>query len=76
MQLAVVEVMNCQIMPQLLKYVREVQPFIQKLSCKCSLAHSQTASNVFREHSSMRKLRRNCVLNSRAQLAHIAFSIG
>src|SRR5262249_16336654 len=38
----------------LLKYFREVQPFVRKPSCKRPLAHSQTASNVVHEHSSMR----------------------
>src|SRR6266508_5321554 len=76
MQLAVIEVPNGQIAPQLLKYFSEVQPFVRKLSCKRPLAHSQTASNVFHEHSSMRKNRGNCVLNSRAQLALITCSIG
>jgi len=47
MQLAVIEVTNRQIAPQLLKYFREVQPFVRKPSCKRPLAHSQTASNVF-----------------------------
>src|SRR6516165_7882839 len=68
MQLAVIEVTNCQIAPQLLKYFNEVQPFVRKLSCKRPLAHSQTASNVFHKHSSMRKQRRDGVLNSRPQL--------
>src|SRR5262249_49630324 len=76
MQLAVIEVTNCQIAPQLLKYFSEVQPFVRKLSCKRPFAHSQTASNVFHEHSSVGKQRRNRVLNSRAQLAHITSSIG
>jgi hypothetical protein len=76
MQLRVVEVTNCQIAPQLLKYFSEVEPFVGKLSCKRPLAHSQTASNVFHEHSSMRKRRRDRVLNSRAQLAHNSFSMG
>src|SRR5262249_52225836 len=64
MQLAVIEVTNCQIAPKLLKYVSEVQPFVRKLSGQRPLAHSQTASNVFQEHSSMRKQRRDRVLNS------------
>src|SRR5262245_60587330 len=55
MQLAVIEVTNRQIAPQLLKYFSEIQPFIRKLSCKRPLAHSQAACNVFHEHSSMRK---------------------
>src|SRR5215475_2629639 len=77
MQPAVIEVANCEIAPQLLKYFSEVQLFVRKPSCKRPLAHSQTASNIFREHSSMRKHRRDRVLNSRAQLAHIiTFSIG
>src|SRR3954466_15506286 len=76
MQLAVVEVTNRQIAPQLLKYFGEVQPFVRKLSCKCPIAHSQTASNVFHEYSSMRKQRRDRVLNSGAQLAQITFSMG
>src|SRR5262249_31383475 len=75
-QLTVIEVTNCQIAPQLLKYFSEVQPFVRKLSCKRPLAHSQAAGNVFHEHSSMRKQRRDCVLNSRAQLAHITSSTG
>src|SRR5262249_39831783 len=75
-QLAVIEVTNCQIAPQLLKYFSEVQTFVRKLSCKRPFAHSQTASNVFHEHSSMRKQRRDGVLNSCAQLAHITSSIG
>src|SRR5262245_33101442 len=76
MQLTVIEVTNCQITPQLLKYFSEVQPFVRKPSCKRPLAHSHTASNVFHEHSSMRKQRRDRVLNSRAQLAHIISPIG
>src|SRR5260221_9990935 len=76
MQLSLIEVTNRQIAPQLLKYFSEVQPFVRKLSCKRPLAHSQTASNVFQEHSSMRKNRRDRILNSRAQLAHITSSIG
>src|SRR5215467_2199817 len=75
-QLAVIEVTNCQIASQLLKYFSEVQPFVRKLSGQRPLAHSQTASNVFHEHSSMRKQRRDGVLNSCAQLAHITSSIG
>src|SRR6266508_4250557 len=76
MQLAVIEVTNRQIAPQLLQYFSEVQSFVRKLSCQRPLAHSQTASNVFHDHSSMRKHRRDRVLNSRAQLAHITSSIG
>jgi hypothetical protein len=76
MQLAVIEITNCQIVSQLLKYFREVQPFVRKPSCKRPLAHSQTAGNVFHEHSSMRKQRRDRVLNPRAQLAHVTSSIG
>src|SRR5262249_37405360 len=76
MQLAVIEVTNRQIAPQLLKYFREVQSFVRKPSCKRPLAHSQTAGNVFHEHSSMRKHRRDRVLDFRAQLAHITSSIG
>src|SRR4029453_4157536 len=76
MQLAVIEVPNGQIAPQLLKYFSEVQPFVRKLSCKRPVAHSQTASNVFHDHSSMWKQRRNGVLNSGAQLAQIASSMG
>src|SRR5215472_10818687 len=75
-QLAVIKVTNGQIAPQVLKYFSEVQPFVRKLSCKRPLAHSQTASNVFHEHSSMRKQRRDCVLYSRAHLAHITSPIG
>jgi hypothetical protein len=55
MQLAVIEVRNCQIAPQSLKYFREVQPFVRKPSCKRPLAHSQTAGNISHEHFSMRK---------------------
>src|SRR5262249_14276895 len=76
MQLAVVEVTNRQIASQLLKNFSEVQPFVRKPSCKRPPAHPQTARDVFHEHSSMRKQRRNRVLNSRAQLAHITSSIG
>jgi hypothetical protein len=76
MQLAVTEATNRQIAPQLLKYFGKVQPFVGKLSGQRSLAHSQTAGNIFHEHSSMRKKRRDRVLNSRAQLAHITSSIG
>jgi hypothetical protein len=76
MQLAVVEVTNRQIASQLLKYFSEVQALVRKPSCKRPLAHPQTASNVFHEHSSMRKERRDRVLNSGAQLAHIISSIG
>src|SRR5262249_58185640 len=76
MQLAVIEVTNCQIAAQLLKYLSEVQPFVRKPSCKRPLAHSQTTSNVFHEHSSMRKQRRDRVLNPRTQLAHVISSIG
>src|SRR5262249_14177592 len=76
MQLAVIEVTNRQIAPQLLKYFSEVQPFVRKLTCKRPLAHSQTASKVFHGHLSMRKKRRDRVLNSRAQLAHITSSAG
>src|SRR5258708_2773688 len=76
MQLAVIEVTNRQIAPQLLKYFSEVQSLVRKLSCQRPLAHSQTASNVFNEHSSMRKQRRDRVLNSRAKLAHITSSTG
>src|SRR5262249_60454540 len=50
-QLAIVEVTNCQIAPQLLKYLREVQPFVRKPSCKRPLAHSHTAGNVFHARS-------------------------
>src|SRR6476660_579369 len=52
MQLAVIKVTNRKIAPQLMKYFSEVQPFIRKLSRKRSLAHSETARNVFREPSS------------------------
>ena len=76
MQFVVIKVTNRQIAPQLLKYFGEVQPFVRKLSCKCPLAHSQTASNVFHEYPSMRKQRRDRVLNSGAQLARITSSIG
>src|SRR5262245_30539243 len=74
MQLAIVEVANRQIAPQLLKYLIEVQPFGRKSSCKRPLAHSQIASDVFREHPSMGKQRRDRVLNSRAQLGHTGSS--
>src|SRR5262245_45503257 len=57
MHLAVVEVTNRQIAPEVLEYLAVVQPFIRELSCKCPLAHSQTASHVFHEHPSMRKHR-------------------
>ena len=50
MQLVVIKVTNRQIAPQLLKYFGEVQPFVRKPSCKCPIAHSQTASNVFHEY--------------------------
>src|SRR5262249_49195242 len=43
MQLAIIEVTNCQIAPQLLKYFSEVQPFIRKPSRQRPLAHSQAA---------------------------------
>src|ERR1700757_17294 len=76
MQLAVIEVTNRQIVPQLLKYFSEVQTFVRKPSRKRPLAHSQNASDVLHEHPSMRKQRRDRVLNSGAQLAHITFSIG
>src|SRR5262249_34989839 len=76
MQLAIIEVTNCQIAAQLLKYFGEVQPFIREPSCKRPLAHSQTAGNVVHAHLSMRKYRRDRVLNSRTQLAHVASSIG
>src|SRR4029077_13295287 len=76
MQLAVIDIMNCEIVAQLLKYLSEVQPFVRELSSKRPLAHSQTASNVFHVHSSMGKQLRDRVLNSRAQLAHISFPIG
>src|SRR6516165_4240179 len=76
MQLGVIEVTNCQIAPQLLKYFSEVQSFVRKLSCKRPLSHSHAAGNVFHEHSPMGKQRRDRVLNLRAQLAHITSSIG
>ena len=76
MQLAVVEVTNCQIAPQLLKDFSEIQPFVRKLSCERPLAHSQTASDVSQDHSSMWKQRRNRILNSGAQLAQINYSMG
>src|SRR5262249_15886117 len=75
MQFAVIEVTNCQIAPHLLQYFGEVQSFVRELSCKRPLAHSQSASNIFREYSSMRKQRRDRVLNSRAQLARITSSV-
>src|SRR5215831_9791161 len=58
MQLAIIEVTNRQIAPQLLKYFCEVQSFVRELSCKRRLAYSQSASNIFREYPSMRKQRR------------------
>src|SRR5262245_5173684 len=76
MQLAVVEVTNRQIASQLAKYFSEVQALVRKPSCKRPLAHPQTASDVFHEHPSMRKQRRDCVLNSRAQLAYVTFFLG
>ena len=76
MQLAVIKVTNRKIAPQLMKYFSEVQPFIRKLSRKRSLAHSETARNVFREHSSMRKQGRDRILNPSTQLTHLTFSIG
>src|SRR5262245_66235253 len=76
MQLAVIEVTNRQIAPQLLKYFREVQPFVRKPSRKRPFAHSQTAGNVFHEHSSMRKHRRDRILDPGTQLAHFVFSFG
>src|SRR5262252_4593185 len=76
MQLAIIEVTNCQIAAQLLKYFSEVQPFVRKPSCKRPLAHSQTAGNVVHAHLSMRKHRRDRVLNPGAQLAHVTSSIG
>src|SRR5262245_11169644 len=75
-QPAVIEVTNCQIAPQLLKYFSEVQPFVRKPSCKRPLAHSQTAGNVFHAHLSMGKHRRDRVLNPGTQLAHVTSSIG
>src|SRR5262249_57666708 len=75
-QLAVIKVTNGQIVPQMLKYFSEVQAFVRKPSCKRPLAHSQAAGNVFHENPSMRKQRRDCVLNSCAQLAHIVSSTG
>src|SRR5215475_12574894 len=76
MQLAVLEVTNRQVATQVLKYFSKVQPFLRELSCERPLAHSQTASDVFHEHFSVRKHRRDCVLNLRAQLARIISSIG
>src|SRR5215470_12093447 len=76
MQPAVIEVTNCQIAPQLLKYFGEVQPFVREPSCKRPLAHSQTAGNVFHARLSMRKHRRDRVLDPRTQLAHVASAIG
>ena len=76
MQLAVIEVPNGQIAPQLLKYLSEVQPFVRKLSCKGPLAHTQAASNSCHNHSSMRKQRRDRVLNPPAQVAPITSFIG
>src|SRR5882757_7867840 len=76
MQLGVIKVSNCQIAPQLLKYFSEVQPFVRKPSGQRPLAQSQITSNVTHCYPSMRKQRRYRVLNSRAQLTFIAFSIG
>src|SRR6516162_8411180 len=76
MQLAVIKVADRQIAPQLLKYFGKVQPFVREPSCKRPLAHSQTAGNVVHARLSMRKHRRDRVLNSRTQLAHVASSIG
>jgi hypothetical protein len=45
-QLAVIEVTNCQIAPQLLKYFSEVQPFVRKLPGRSPLAHSQAANSL------------------------------
>src|SRR5215475_13851453 len=75
-QPAVIEVANCQVAPQLLKYFGEVQPFVREPSCKRPLAHSQTAGNVFHARLSMRKHRRDRVLDPRTQLAHVASAIG
>src|SRR5215472_1621955 len=60
MQRAVIKVTNPQIAPQMLKYFSEVQPFVRKPSRERPLAHPQVAGNVFHEHSSMRKQRRDC----------------
>src|SRR5262245_16188289 len=76
MHLAVVEVTNRQIAPEVLKYLTVVQPLVRKFSCKRPLAHSKTASHLFQEHPSMRKHRRDRVLDSRTQLAHATSSIG
>src|SRR5262245_5537184 len=76
MHLAVVEVTNRQIAPELLKYLTVVQPFVRQLSCKRPLAHSETASHVIHEHPSMRKHRRDRVLDARTQLAYAVSSIG
>src|SRR5262245_35350293 len=75
-QPAVIKVANRQVAPQLLKYFGKVQPFVREPSCKRPLAHSQTAGNVFHARLSMRKHRRDRVLNSGTQLAHVASSIG
>src|SRR5262249_14157601 len=76
MQLAVVEVTNRQIASQLLKYFSEVQALVRKPSCKRPLTHSKLTSNVFYAHSSMRKQRRDRILNPCAQRAPIAASFG
>src|SRR5262245_60219290 len=76
MQLAVIEVTNRQIALPLLKYFREVQPFVRMPSGKRPFAHSQTAGNVFHEHSSMRKHRRDRILDPGTQLAPVVSSIG
>src|SRR5262245_49839254 len=76
MHLAVVEVTNRQIAPEVLKYLTVVQSFVRKFSCERPLAHSKTASNVFDEHPPMRKHRRDRVLDAGTQLAYASSSIG
>src|SRR5262249_12066164 len=72
----VIEVTNSHIASQCLKYVTEVPSFVRHPSGQRPLAHSQTAGDVFQAHPSMRKHRRDRVLNARTQLAHVISSIG
>src|SRR5262245_61707086 len=46
MHLAIVEVTNRQIAPELLKYLTVVPPCVRELPCKRPLAHSDTASSA------------------------------
>jgi hypothetical protein len=66
MELAFIKVTSRQIVPKLLKYLGEVQPFLRKLSSKRPLTHSQIAGNVSREHSSVRK----CLQRTRMPMNH------